>query len=127
MIELSEPLENPYSVENMKVAYTTLKSGGIGEKSDIEIKATHFYVRFLPKDFDELDSLERDTTLILFDYPLDRKITKKGTHYHDPSLLKEQVTWQYTTVPVNYISIEKVNNNTNYRYTIKNSDYLRAE
>lgn len=102
MIELSEPLVNPYSVENMQVAYTTLKSGGNGVKSDIEIKATHYYVRFLPKDFDELDSLERDTTLILFDYPLDRKITKKGTYYHDPTLSKEQVTWQYTTVPVNY-------------------------
>lgn len=102
MIELSEPLENPYSVINMQKAYESLKQSG-NLKSTVEIKSTHYYVRFLPKDFDELDSLEQDTTLILFDYPLDKKIIKGGTFYHDPTLSPEQiVTWQYTTVPVGY-------------------------
>jgi hypothetical protein len=103
MIELSEPLENPYSVENMQKAYQSLKTSGTNFKSDVNIKVTHYYVRFLPKDYDELDLLKQDTTLILFDYPLDRKIKKGGTYYRDPSLPKEQpVTWQYTTVPIDY-------------------------
>jgi hypothetical protein len=100
MIELGPVLQNPYSVENMLKAYQSLKSSNTNDDEDI--KTTHYYVRFLPKDYQELDFLEEDTSLILFDYPLDRKIMKGGSYYHDPQIPADQVTWQYTVVPVDY-------------------------
>lgn len=46
--------------------------------------------------------LTRDTTLHIYDYPLDVEIKRGGTHYHDPSIPQNQITWQYTVVPVDY-------------------------
>lgn len=100
MIELGPKLENPYSVENMQKAYQSLKSSGVS--GEFNINSTHLYVRFLPKDYQELNLLEKDTSLILFDYPLDRKIEEGGSYYHDPDLPENQITWQYTVVPTDY-------------------------
>lgn len=102
IIQLGEKLENPYSVENMKIALDNIKSN-TKKNSNVSIQPTHLYVRFLPKSELELDSLEEDTTLYLFDYPLDYKIKNKGTYYHDPSIPEGNITWQYTVVPINYI------------------------
>lgn len=108
MTLLGEQLENPYSVENMKIALEELKNES-GLKSgndsleliDFEVKTTHLYVRFLPKDSLELQQLEKDS-LILFDYPLDYEIKEGGEYYHDPSIPENQITWQYTTVKADY-------------------------
>lgn len=71
-------------------------------KSSIKIEATHFYVRFRPKSEQELEVLKRDATLDLYDYPLDVEIKRGGTHYHDPSIPANEITWQYTVVTVDY-------------------------
>lgn len=108
MTILGKQLENPYSVENMKKALeelqkdNLLKSGNDSiELVNFEIKTTHLYVRFLPKDSIELQQLEKDS-LILFDYPLDYEIEEGGEYYHDPTIPEGQITWQYTTVPIDY-------------------------
>ncbi len=102
-IRLGKRLENPYSVGNMQKAYDNLNSKGeLRQKSNIVIEATHYYVRFLPKDGEELGILNADTTIHLFDYPLDVQIEQEGVYYHDPSLTDSAITWQYTVVPVNY-------------------------
>lgn len=98
-MELGEKLENPYSVENMSKA---LENNESLSKSTIKIEPTHFYVRFRPKSEQELEMLKRDATLDLYDYPLDVEIKKGGTHYHDPSIPANEITWQYTVVPFNY-------------------------
>ena len=66
---LGRKLENPYSITNMtkaieRVRPSLLKSGGA-------LQANFIYVRFLPKNYDEFDLLYNDTTLSLFDLPLD--------------------------------------------------------
>ncbi|WP_167604675.1 hypothetical protein [Maribellus sediminis] len=99
---LGKQLENPYSVENMKIAYENLQTEN-KLKSGLEIEATHFYVRFRPKNTKELDLITRDTTLYIYDYPLDVEIKRGGTHYHDPEIPKNEITWQYTVVPVDYV------------------------
>ncbi len=71
------------------------------ELVDVEIETTHLYVRFLPNDSLELEQLENDS-LILFDYPLDYEIEEGGEYYQDPSIPEGQITWQYTTVKVDY-------------------------
>ena len=43
-----------------------------------------------------------DTTLTLFDFPLDYEITQSGDYYQDPTL-KKPFTWYYTTVKPGYI------------------------
>ncbi len=98
---LGEKLNNPYSVESMSKAYKNLVERN-ELKSGVEIETTHYYVRFRPKNYQELDLITRDTTLDVYDYPLDVEIKRGGTHYHDPSIPANEITWQYTVVPVNY-------------------------
>lgn len=100
MIQLGKKLENPYTVENMRKAYQNLsdnqlKSANVSE-SDIDV--THLYVRFLPENFEELELLKQDTTLTLFDFPLDYEIEEGGTYYQDPELPDTTITWQYCAV-----------------------------
>lgn len=105
MIQLGKKLENPYTVENMRKAYqnlsgnSKLKSANINES---EIDVTHLYVRFLPKTDEEYAILLNDTTLQLFDYPLDYEIEEGGTYYHDPELPDSGYTWKYCAVEKDY-------------------------
>jgi hypothetical protein len=110
-IILGEQKENPFSLENMKIALDTLKK--IVNESDqtalkakavdeIELKTTDLYVRFLPQDSTQYMALKSDTTLTLFDFPLDYEIKQSGDYYHDP-MLTAPFTWYYTTVKPGYI------------------------
>jgi len=77
MTVLGEKLDNPYSVENMEKAYINLRSSG-SETPEIQIETTHLYIRFLPKNYDELSLLKTDSTLILYE-------TSHGNHGLRPS------------------------------------------
>ncbi|QDH79525.1 hypothetical protein FKX85_10935 [Echinicola soli] len=103
MIRLGDQLKNPYSVENMAKAYQNLvkndPSGGIaGEK--INIAATHLYIKFKPANEDELSSLKRDSSLVLYEYPLDYEIEEGGGYYHDPEVPLGVPTYQYVSLPI---------------------------
>ncbi len=103
MTKLGEQLENPYSVENMKKALESLNASnpnGRTNGEEPEITTTHLYIRFKPKDEDELSALKRDSTLILYDYPLDYEIEEEGDFYHDPDIPVDQPTCQYCAVEV---------------------------
>ncbi len=104
-IQLGEQLENPYSVANMQKAYESLESSDKLKSSilaSIVIVPSHLYFRFLPTDTVELNILQNDSSLELFDYPLDYEITEDGSYYQDPNITEDNITWQYTTVPVDY-------------------------
>lgn len=101
MIQLSKKLENPYTVANMIRAYENLTDNGQLKSSSVkksDIKITHYYVRFLPKSFEELAILQRDSTLELYDYSLDYEIAEGGTFYQDPEIPLGEITWQYCAV-----------------------------
>jgi hypothetical protein len=100
MIVLGEQLEDPYSIENMKKAYASLRTRG--DAPDIDITPTHTYIRLLPKDETEWGVLKSDTTIHIYDYPLNFEIQNIGTYYHDPSLPDSSITWQYCVLPINY-------------------------
>jgi len=102
MIELGENVENPFSLENMQKAVDNLYNSGI-LKSKTKIKSSHLYVRFLPDGEAELEMLKKDKSLIIYDYPLLCKMKKGGVYYHDPEIPEDQITWQYTIVPVEYV------------------------
>lgn len=101
LIILGEQYPNPYSVSNMLNAYQYLKNNG-EDIGNLNITTTDLYVRFLPQDTAQYNLLNNDTSLILFDYPLDYEIEKFGDYYHDPNIEEGNYTWLYTTVPINY-------------------------
>ena len=100
MMKLGEKLKNPYTVKNMKKAKKNLQSSGID--SDLEITTTHLYIRFIPKTQKDLDTLKADTSLFLFDHPLDYEIEEEGHYYHDPAIPEYEPTYMYTAVEVDY-------------------------
>lgn len=99
-IRVGEKVESPFLLRNMQRAVDSL-SARSGLKSLTVLEPTHLYVRFLPADTAEYDRLVSDTTLDFDSYPLDRELTE-GESYHDPSLPKDAITWQYTVVPADY-------------------------
>ena len=104
LIKLGEKLENPYAIENMQKALDNFKKSNLSAKSssvnDIEITTTHLYLRFKPKNDEELNILKADSTLVLYDYPLDYEITEQGDFYKNPEVTGEQPTYQYCSVKV---------------------------
>ena len=54
-VKLGRKLENPYSVANMQKAFEQLSPQTRSQAADLEIKATHLYVKFCPKTEEELD------------------------------------------------------------------------
>ena len=102
MMELGKQLKNPYSVENMRKAINELRV--LSNKSSAanidfpDIQTTHLYVKFKPKNDDELSILKQDSTLILYDYPLDYEIKQDGAYYRDPEVPQDQPTYQYASV-----------------------------
>jgi hypothetical protein len=96
---LGERLEDPYNLQNMLKAYSILKSTS-GDVPDIQIKPNFNYVRILPSNEKEWQILKSDSSLVLFDYPLDVEIVQPGTYYHDPTLPIDAITWQYTVIPI---------------------------
>ena len=110
-IKLGKKLENPYSVTNMKKAFKSLKAKStlattsanastLSNDVEIAIKPTHLYVKFIPKNDEELSILERDSTLILYSYPLDYEIIEGDGDYRDPNVPEGQPTYQYCAVKV---------------------------
>jgi hypothetical protein len=61
----------------------------------------HLYIKFKPKTEEELDLLKRDSTLVLYDIPLDFEVEENGNFYHDPEVPIDQPTYQYTFISVN--------------------------
>ncbi len=82
-VKLGRKLENPYSVANMQKAFEQLSPQTRSQAADLEIKATHLYVKFCPKTEEELDFLKSNTCLELYSYPLDYEILDKSeNHYY---------------------------------------------
>ena len=99
IIVLGEQLENPYSVENMQIAYNQLKNTEDGDS----LEATHLYIRYLAQNENEHNELLTDENLELFDYPLDYEMEEGGISHHDSNLPDSAITWQYTVVEVGYV------------------------
>lgn len=107
---LGEKLNNPFTVENMMAALDTLKAHADqldgcmkapASVDEIEITTTDLYVRFLPNDSAQYRLLINDSTLTLFDFPLDYEIIQYGDYYIDPTT-DGNYTWLYTRVPEDY-------------------------
>jgi len=99
---LGDKLNNPYLLDNMTAAKDNLAAKGINSSISCKIRATHYYVKFKPQNFDQYDDLVSDTTLQLYDYPLDYEIVNRGNGYHDPSIVDTLPTYQYAAVKTDF-------------------------
>lgn len=100
---LGKPIENPYSLDYMRKALDEYRKTTLSKAAlNYEIKANFLHVRFLPANPEQFEQLLADTTIELFNRPMLCEIEQEGDYYHDPSLPEDAITWQYTTVPIDY-------------------------
>lgn len=97
-LRLGKKIPNPYSLKTVQQAYDELT----GTRSGDKLSATHLYLKFAPKNIDDLRLLESDTTLYFYSYPLDVELIGEGGGYHDPSLPDTVPTYQYVCAPVDH-------------------------
>lgn len=93
-IVLGERLENPYKTVNVVKACASLYP----TKGREVVETTDLYVRFLPEDDGQFNTLEA-LGLDMLDHPLDYSIKVEGDYYRDPSVGEDAITWQYALVP----------------------------
>jgi len=106
---LGPKLKNPFQIDTMRKAFKFLT----GEQCNLPI--THRYVRFLPSNQSEYDSLKKDKEMELYEIPFDHQILELGDYYQSPGIPIEQITWQYTVLPIskplpNFVTYEVLDN-----------------
>jgi hypothetical protein len=94
-------LKNPYTVKNMAVALERLKSTQPSKYLNaIEIKPSHIYLKFIPKNEEEVGLLKRDSTIHCFDYRLDAEY-KEG-YLENRTSEKDSIPDYYAAIAVNH-------------------------
>ncbi|MGN0190534.1 MAG: hypothetical protein ACI39U_02655 [Candidatus Cryptobacteroides sp.] len=115
-IVLGRQLDDPFKTENMSKALQALYP----TKADrLPLESTDYYVRFLPRNQEEFDLL-KSMGIELLDHPVDYEVLKEGDWYHDPSIDREEITWQYAVVPRDFEFPESV------RYQILHGCYIAS-
>ena len=99
---LGAKLTNPYSLSVSRAAYDSLSQTLGFDGEGVTVTATDLYVRFEPQNLDDIQRLSKDSTLLLFDAPLDYEIAVPGAGYRDPSLGDGQPGYLYTAVKLSY-------------------------
>jgi hypothetical protein len=90
-------LEDPHAIHNIARALESLKAAGVPVPPEV-IKPNHTYIRFLPASEQELSLLENDSTLVLYDYPLNYEFTGEESDI-DPADDTSPLQWQYCVLP----------------------------
>ncbi|MFP4089572.1 MAG: hypothetical protein ACLFT3_04655 [Cyclobacteriaceae bacterium] len=87
----------------MNKAYSKLHGNS---RTTQQLEASHRYARFFPQSYEEVAELVNDTTLSLYQYPLDYEVVSEGNYYQDPDLPEGALMSFYTVVesghPLNY-------------------------
>lgn len=66
------------------------------------INATHYYIKFIPRNEADYNKLKLDSNLVIYPFPLDNEITQYKGNYRDPAVAKGIPTYQYAAIPVGY-------------------------
>ena len=101
-IVLGKKLDNPYAIENVRKAMRDLYPTRAAQ-----LAPNGLYVRFLPEGEEQVNRLAA-LGLEFFDHPLDYEILQEGDYYHDRSLSRDRITWQYTLVPPDFVFPEGI-------------------
>lgn len=79
-IRLGAIVEDPYKISNMIAAKTVLESQGVTFPF-ATVPATGYYVKAILNSVSQMELLDQDTSIVWFDYPLDREILSGGEYY----------------------------------------------
>jgi hypothetical protein len=95
-------LENPYSLENMRLALNTIKnkdkSSSYLSAENFQINASHLYIKFKPRNEEEEGLLKADSTMYLFDYRLD--VEYKSSFLENRPVTGDSIPDYYTAIPI---------------------------
>lgn len=95
-------LENPYSLENMRLALNTIKnkdkSSSYLSAENFQINASHLYIKFKPRNEEEEGLLKADSTMYLFDYRLD--VEYKSSFLENRPVTGDSIPEYYTAIPI---------------------------
>ena len=107
---LGEKIEDPYSLKTMRKAVRQLKLLKYDDAfaNITDIQASHLYIKFTPRDTIDLELLNRDDNILLYNHPLDREILVSGPDYHDPEIPENALPYLYASVPVGYPLLNEV-------------------
>ena len=92
-------IENPYSLENMHIAFNALPEetrGGLNADEVIEI--TDVYIKFIFRSDEQYSAISEDPSIILFYYPIDLEIESSG--YYEDEGSDDDVRIRYASIPV---------------------------
>lgn len=67
-----------------------------------EMVATHYYLKFIPRNDADYAKLKLDSNLVVYPFPLDAETSPYSGSYRDPSVPAGVPTYQYAAVPVGY-------------------------
>jgi hypothetical protein len=105
---LGKKLNNPYTLANMKSAISRLEGQGLSLLKAVDVRASHYYVKFKPADSAQYEQLQTDKRMTVYPYPLDYEIAVRGNRYHDPSFPKGTITYHYAAVKSDYVFDPKI-------------------
>jgi len=94
---LGRPVQNPYLIPNMTIAYKNVYEKT--PKSTLPV--THLYVKFSPANYAQLDKLEEED-IDLFNYPLHLELISEGDYYVAPGKQIEDIPDYYAVVEISY-------------------------
>ena len=105
---LGKKLNNPYTLANMKSAISRLEGQGLSLLKAVNLRASHYYVKFKPTDSAQCEQIGRDKRMTVYPYPLDYEIKQRGNDYHDPNLPKDKPTYLYAAVKSDFVFNSKI-------------------
>lgn len=76
-------LDNPYSLESMQATNARMARAGLTLERNLE--ATHLYIKFIPRNGDDVSTLALREDLDLYNHPLDHSTSGSGS-YRDPNV-----------------------------------------
>lgn len=96
-------LQNPYSLSNMRKSLSIIKeknsNSSFSDLNSFNIKASHLYIKFKPRNEEDEYLLKSDSTMFLFDYRLDCEYKDE---YLDNRMPKnDSIPDYYTAISIN--------------------------
>ena len=82
-----EQTGHPFSISNVLSAFQNLSEETRAENTAEDIIPTHKYVRFIPTNYNEMDSVQAHSELDIYQYPLDCEITEGFVGIDNPFMV----------------------------------------
>jgi hypothetical protein len=97
LANLQKEIGDPFDIRNIRKALLNLQAED-SSFSSFRVSPNHVYLRFFPANAEEMEILKADTTITLFDFPLNSDV-EEG-EFHGISSVNNEYPCQYCVVPL---------------------------